>query len=79
MIHTTITPDNTKVFLTIPKEYIGKKVEVLLYTEEEAEQRNSVVTGKKKPSDYAGSLSLQAANKFLKYIEQSRNEWEKDI
>jgi hypothetical protein len=79
MIHTTVTPINTEVNLTIPKEYIGKKVEVLLYTLEEAEPNHVVATTKKKPSDYAGSLSSKSAKQFLKYIEQSRNEWERNI
>lgn len=39
MIHTTVTPVNSKVSLEIPQEYIGKKVEVLLYTLEEAEEK----------------------------------------
>jgi len=78
MIRTTITPVTTKVYLSIPKEYLGKKVEVLLYTIEESEPGTSVVTAGKKPSDYAGTLSPEAANKLLSHIEQSRNEWEKD-
>jgi hypothetical protein len=31
MIRTTLTPVSTKVFLTIPNDNNGKKVEVLLY------------------------------------------------
>lgn len=34
---------------------------------------------KKKPSDYAGSISVEKAAEMLKQIEQSRNEWEKDF
>jgi hypothetical protein len=79
MIHTTVTPLNTQVSLTIPEEYIGKKVEVLLYTLEEAEEKKVAPTSKNKPSDYAGSLSPKAADEFLKHVEQSRNEWERDI
>jgi hypothetical protein len=79
MIRTTLTPATTKVFLTIPNDYIGKKVEVLLYILEEVEAVPSDVTTKKKPSDYAGSLSPEAANKILSYIEKSRNEWERGI
>ncbi|HTB32735.1 MAG TPA: hypothetical protein VK808_11945 [Bacteroidia bacterium] len=79
MIHTTVTPVNSKVSLTVPEEYIGKKVEVLLYTLEEAEPNPTASNPKKKPSDYAGSLSAKAADQFLNHIEQSRNEWERDI
>ncbi len=79
MVHTTVTPSNTKVSLTIPEEYIGKKVEVLLYTLEESELKRPAKNTKKKPSGYAGSLSPKAAEIFLKHIEISRNEWERDI
>ena len=34
---------------------------------------------KKKPSDYAGSISVEKAAEMLKQIEESRNEWEKDF
>lgn len=34
---------------------------------------------KKKPSDYAGSLPLKAANEFLKHIEQTCKEWDRDF
>jgi len=41
MIRTTIIPVTTKVYLSIPKDYIGKKVEVLLYALEELSTRDS--------------------------------------
>ena len=34
---------------------------------------------KKKPSEYAGTLSKEEGKKFLEYVEQSRNEWERNI
>ncbi|HYG15314.1 MAG TPA: hypothetical protein VEC12_06125 [Bacteroidia bacterium] len=34
---------------------------------------------KKKPSDYAGSISVDKAAEMLKQIEESRNEWEKNF
>ncbi len=79
MIRTSITPVTTDLYLLIPKEYIGKKVEVLLYTLEEAEAAPFELNIKKKPSSYAGTLSHKAANEMIKNIEKSRNEWERDI
>ena len=42
---------------------------------------NSTITEmvKKRPSDYRGTLSKEEAEAFIKYVEQSRNEWERDI
>jgi len=79
MIRTTIIPVTTNVYLSIPKEYIGKKVEVLLYTIEESEPSPSVGTSGKKPSDFFGTLSREDGEKMQAYITNSRNEWERNI
>jgi len=79
MIRTTIIPVTTNVYLSIPKEYIGKKVEVLLYTIEESEPSPSVETSGKKPSDFFGTLSREDGEKMQAYITNSRNEWERNI
>lgn len=34
---------------------------------------------KRKPSEFAGTLSKEEAEKFIKYVEQSRNEWERNF
>lgn len=33
----------------------------------------------KKPSEYAGAISQEAANKLLQNVRKSRQEWERDI
>ena len=35
MIRTVITPNNQTISFGIPKEYVGKQVEVIAFTEEE--------------------------------------------
>ena len=80
MLRTTITPDNTNINLLIPRDYVGKQLEVLLYAVEELKENNNVQESKKrKPSDYAGCISKETAEALLKHVEQSRNEWERDI
>jgi hypothetical protein len=34
---------------------------------------------KPKPSDYAGCITKETAKELLQQVEQSRNEWERDI
>jgi len=34
---------------------------------------------KKKPSDFIGTMSNEEAEKFRKYVEESRNEWERNF
>ena len=36
MIRTVITPDNDKISIDVPHDYVGKKVEVIAFTIEEA-------------------------------------------
>ncbi len=42
MLRTTITPENTDVHISVPQRFVGKKVEVLLYTTDEEEPASAV-------------------------------------
>jgi hypothetical protein len=77
MIKTVITPQNDSYMLTIPQNYIGKKVEVLLYALDELTEKKEVVP--KKPSDFFGSLTQEEGDKFQAYISKSREEWNRGI
>ena len=35
MMRTVLIPDNTNVLLPIPKEYVGKEVEIIAFTKEQ--------------------------------------------
>jgi hypothetical protein len=78
MIKTYITPQDTDLHIPIPQDYVGKKLEVILFSVEETEIKP---TPKKKinPSDFAGTLSKKNAAALLKHVEESRKEWERDI
>ena len=54
-------------------------VQILKSLHFEVETKATAIKDKKKPSEYAGSLPLVAANKLLKQIEQSRNQWDRNI
>lgn len=73
MIKTTVTPADTDLHIVLPADYVGKKLEVILYSIEEAEGQDTAKKTEKKPSEYAGSLSRNDAEKMLHHIEQSRN------
>lgn len=79
MIRAIITPQNTDLHISIPQNYVGKKIEVLLYTMEEVEPAQPVVRSEKKPSDFFGTLSREEGEKMQTYITKSRNEWERDF
>lgn len=77
MIRTIVIPKNTDLHLSIPKEYVGKQIEVLLYTidevkDEKTTSNTSLLRGKL-------HLSNEQYQDFHQYLNNSRNEWNKDI
>jgi hypothetical protein len=63
--------------LPIPAHYIGKKVEVLLYSTDEFSENKAL--NRKKPSEFFGTLSVSEGEKFQKHITDSRLEWDRNI
>jgi hypothetical protein len=78
MIKTTITPQQTDIHLSVPQDYVGRKLEILLYPIDEIVEGVVEEVPKRKASEYKGILNKEEAEKFLKYIEQSRDEWDRD-
>ena len=72
MIRTSMIPQHTDILLSIPSKYIGKKIEVLLYSVEEIiEESPQKVT----MSDFWGKLSDESAKKLHETVNEMRNEW----
>ena len=71
MIRTLITPTNQDIHIHIPENYIGKQLEVLLYSVDELTKENT--TTKKKTSDFVGALKLtdEQYNNFQKHVTYS--------
>ncbi len=40
MIRTILIPDTQTIFFNVPKEYIGKEVEVIAFAKNEGDQKN---------------------------------------
>ena len=78
MIQTTIIPNNSTVSITIPKNYIGKKVHALIYIDEEITESEAVISTQK-PSDFFGTLTQEEGANMHLHIIESRNEWNRDI
>lgn len=78
MIKTVVTPQKNSYNLTIPANYIGKKIEILLYAlDEVAEEKNT--TPKKSMADFSGILSDNDYQALKAHTEQARKEWNRDI
>jgi hypothetical protein len=77
MLKTVITPRESTYSLNIPTYYIGKSIEVLIYSTDELVENKE--PGKKKPSDFFGTLSVSEGEKFQEYVNNSRLEWDRNI
>lgn len=76
MTRTSIIPQHTDILLSIPSKYVGKRIEVLLYSVEEIiEETPPKVT----MADFWGKLSDESAQKIHENVNVIRNEWERDI
>ena len=79
MVRTSITPEQTDIHLSVPMNYVGRKIEVLIYPVDELTDELANEMPKKKPSDFAGTLSKEEGEKFHEYLKQARNEWERNF
>jgi hypothetical protein len=76
MTRTSMIPKQTDILLSIPSKYVGKKIEVLLYSVEEIiEETPPKVT----MADFWGKLSDESAQKLHDNVNVMRKEWERDI
>lgn len=78
MIKTVVTPQHRQIVINVPSNYVGKKVEILLYAldEVETERKNAP---QKSLSDYCGVLSESDYQSLNAHIQQVRSEWDRDI
>ena len=76
MVRTIITPDNDYVKLAIPREYVGKEIEVTVLALDELTADKSA---KPTMADFWGTITDDTAKILHRDIEQSRSEWERNI
>jgi hypothetical protein len=77
MIKTSVIPKNNDLYLSIPNDYVGKEIEVLLYKKEEVieAKRSEPVS----MSSFRGILTPSEADELKEYVKQSREEWDNPI
>jgi hypothetical protein len=77
MIKTVVIPKKAELNITIPEDYIGKLVEVILYAADEVKEPGDQTT----ISTLRGKLNLteEQYSDFNNYLSNSRNEWNRDI
>ena len=76
MVRTIITPDNVNVKLSIPPDYVGRRIEVMYYPVDELVEENP--SAAKNMSSFRGVLSEAEGNELQEYVKKSRAEWDRD-
>ena len=76
MIRTLIIPQQQNISIQVPKNYVGKQIEVLLYAVDELEEEK--ITTSNNASKYKGIFSKEEGEKFNQYLNQARSEWDRD-
>ncbi|MGI8634731.1 MAG: hypothetical protein ACR2KZ_04945 [Segetibacter sp.] len=76
MIRTQVIPDSNNVSLAIPDSYIGKKVEIILFSDEDLEENGNA---KGKIKKYKGALSKEKALEMQEFAMQIRKEWDREF
>lgn len=79
MVRTILIPDKAQIKLDIPKEYIGKEIEVTYIPLEELNDISKPLNKKKKMTDFWAVLSDDTASKLHRHVCESKEEWERDI
>jgi protein tyrosine phosphatase len=73
MVRTIITPETNSVQLAIPKDYVGKEIEITILALDEL-AASKPISGTM--ADFWDIISDDTANTLHKDVEQARNEWE---
>lgn len=74
MVRTILTPEDTHIELNIPAEYVGKRIEITYLSLDELEQKPEQTM-----ADFWGILTKETGEQLQKHVEETRNEWERDI
>lgn len=77
MIRTKIVPKDRNLVLPIPESYVGKEVEVLLYTNDDL--ANEPASAPKKMSYFSGLLSDSDYQSLKASAQNARDSWTRDI
>ena len=77
MIRSLITPQTNDLHIALPDDYVGKKVEVLVFTYDEPKDPPKITLGVM--AQFWGVVSEHTTQEMHKHIAQSRAEWERDI
>ena len=78
MVRTLITPQQQNISILVPQNYVGRKIEVLLYAVDELIEDQKAARPNN-AAKYKGIFSKEEGENFNEYLKQARNEWDRDF
>ena len=75
MLHKQIIPQSTDIQIAIPPDYVGRKLELLVYAVDEPIDLASETDVQPTMDDFQGILSRKDGAELLAYVQKSREEW----
>jgi hypothetical protein len=76
MTKTVAIPQQNNLNLVIPNQYIGKRIEIIMYALDEIIEEKPI---KKTMADFWGTLSDKTATEINNQVTESRNGWEERL
>ena len=77
MVRTILTPQQQNITIAVPKNYVGKPIEVLFFALDEPLQDKPVNINN--AAHFKGLLTNVEAEKFDAYLQHTRNEWDRNL
>jgi hypothetical protein len=71
MVKSSLIPQSDTITLSIPFNYIGKRVEILLYTDEELHEETSAGPHDSGVTRFKGLLTDSEADKYQQYLQKA--------
>ncbi len=75
MIKTVAIPQKNSYNLAIPNDYIGKKIEILIYALDELTEENNSPKKMRLSDKYRGSITKEQGRELNEHIKEMRSEW----
>ncbi len=75
MVRTVLVPNDNHIQLDIPAEYVGKEIEITFLALDELKKSGD----KKTMGNFWGVISDDTSEALRKHINETRDEWERDI
>lgn len=81
MIRTHLIPETNNVTVAIPDNYVGKKVEIIVFTDEDMQQEKASPNTPGNIKRFNGALKLSDGQykDIQQYLKDIRNEWDREF